>query len=79
MTTLRLGERKRIPIQRVERPSYRRPMQETRKIDKAALEVCGACEGAFLHYRQCPFFTGADQLKIRVEAARAAKARVGTA
>lgn len=76
LTTKRLGERRRIPIQRIATPEYRRPMAATKAIEKKDLKVCKACEGAFLHYRGCPYFMGAEDLTIRAEAARAAKARM---
>ena len=75
MTMKRLGERRTVPVQRIVQQGYRRPMREVLKVNKSRLEVCRACDGAFLHYRACPYFTGTDDLKIRLEAARAAKAR----
>lgn len=81
LTAKTLGERRRVPIQRL--AAYagradRKTFPPTRQVRKEEMKVCRACNGAFLHYRACPYFYGAEEMTIHAEAARAAKARMWT-
>lgn len=43
---------------------------------KSQLDTCPHCQGAFIHYRQCPYFQGADERSIRQTAIMSARRRL---
>jgi hypothetical protein len=48
--------------------------QRTRR---AEINPCGHCGAAFIHFRKCPHYHGAEAMVIRAAAAREAKRRLG--